>query len=378
MRFPAILILFLAPAFLTTDVSAQGGRTDTKTNEKRNQRTADPTPTPPLTVSTPADDGEVIKVSTTLVSLPVRVMDKKGLFIGGLAKENFKVYEDGVEQEVAMFSNENEPFTVALVLDMSYSTTFKLAEIQSAAIAFIDQLRPQDKVMVVSFAAEVKVLSEPTSVRKEIANAIRATRISTGTSLYEAVDLVVNDRLRHIDGRKAVILFTDGVDTTSRRTFAYDNLSDSLESDSLIYTIRYDTFRDVQNMSRTGVPQVPGPRITRPVSNPFPTGSPTIDPTGAQGTTAEEYEAAEKYLEELSQRTGARSYNASSVGNLSEAYAKIASELREFYSVGYYPNSERIPGKKAAIKVRVDREGVSVRSREGILRRKTESPRIKE
>lgn len=232
--------------------------------------------------------------------------------------------------------------------------------------------------MVVSFAADVNVLCEPTNVRKDIAGAIRSTRISTGTSLYEAVDTVINRYLRNIEGRKAVILFSDGVDTTSRRTFAYDNLSDALESDSLIYTIRYDTFQDVQAMSRAGLPPVAGPRITRPVSNPLPTESPSLGQTGIQGTTPEEYEAAEKYLRDLSQRTGARTYNASTVGNLSEAYSKIASELREFYSVGYYPSSERVPDKQVSIKVRVDREGLVVRSREGILRRKRDGPQIKE
>ena len=81
-------------------------------------------------------------VDTKLVTIPVRVMDRKGRFLPGLAKENFKVYEDGVEQEIALFSNDSQPFTVALVLDMSYSAKFKAAEIQNAAIIFWIGLRP--------------------------------------------------------------------------------------------------------------------------------------------------------------------------------------------------------------------------------------------
>ena len=116
-----------------------------------NQRTPTPTPTPDKSFATAgrdtsSDDGEVIKVNTQLVSIPVRVLDKKNRFIGGMTKENFKIYEDDVEQDVALFSNEHEPFTVALLLDMSYSSTFKIADIQSAAIAFIDQLGPQDRL----------------------------------------------------------------------------------------------------------------------------------------------------------------------------------------------------------------------------------------
>ena len=135
--------------------------------EKINRRAPDSiaSPTPP---DRPTSDDEVIKVTTQLVSVPVRVMDKKGRFIGGLARESFRVFEDGVEQELAYFSNENEPFTVAMVLDMSYSTTFKIGDIQSAALAFIDQLRPDDKVMVVSFDQDVHLLCEPTSDRREI------------------------------------------------------------------------------------------------------------------------------------------------------------------------------------------------------------------
>ncbi|MEQ1646638.1 MAG: VWA domain-containing protein, partial [Pyrinomonadaceae bacterium] len=218
--FRQIALLLSTVALLVTFTAAQSRRPGSSTEGKPNQRQAStptPLPTPATENVATLDDGEVIKVSTQLVSIPVRVMDKKGRFIGGLAKENFKVVEDGVEQEIALFSNEHQPFTVALVLDMSYSTTFKIAEIQSAAIAFIDQLRPQDKVMVVSFDAEIHVLCDATSDRKEIYRAIKSTKIDNGTSLYEAMDLIINNRLRQIEGRKAIILFTDGVDTSSRR-----------------------------------------------------------------------------------------------------------------------------------------------------------------
>ncbi|MEO7658563.1 MAG: VWA domain-containing protein, partial [Pyrinomonadaceae bacterium] len=322
-----------------------------------------------------SDDDDVIRVSTQLVAVPVRVMDRKGRFIGGLGKENFRVFENGTEQEVALFSNEHQPFTVALVLDMSYSAKFKIADIQSAAIAFIDQLRPQDKVLVVSFDGDVHVLCEATGDRRVIYRAIRSTKIATGTSLYEAVDLVMNNRLRQLDGRKAVILFTDGVDTTSRRSSDYQNLHDAMELDSLIYTIRYDTFADVQNMKNgTVVPAPPKISIptTQPSGVPLPVLLPTIGTPSSQGTTREEYEKAAEYLDQLALRTGGRQYDATSVGNLADAYSKIASELREFYTVGYYPVEERRDGKSTNIKVKVDKEGVVVRSREGFTYSRSE------
>lgn len=364
-----VLIIAAFVAF----ASAQAGRVTTGGGGKNNQRSPQPTPTAtPMTAAVPESpvestiDGDVIRVNTQLVAIPVRVMDKKGRFIGGLVKENFRVTEDGVEQDVSIFSNEHEPFTVALVLDMSYSTTFKIAEIQSAAIAFIDQLRPQDKVMVVSFDQDVHLLCEATSDRQAIYRAIKSTKISTGTSLYEAVEMVINDRLRRIDGRKAIILFTDGVDTTSRRSNDLRNLDDAMELDALIYPIRYDTFADVQTMKGGTQPTVDVPLpggTTIPVKIPVRTEPNTT----TQGTTPEEYELAKEYLYQMAVRTGGRSYEASTLGDLGTAYSRIASELREFYSIGYYPKDERVPGKRINIKVKVDKEGLSVRTRSGYL-----------
>lgn len=371
------VVFFACGSYLT----AQSRREKPPESGKANQRVSTPTPTPAPTPdpineaagNIPADDGEVIKVNTQLVSVPVRVMDKKGRFIGGLQKENFKVFEDGMEQEISLFSNEHQPFTVALVLDMSYSTTFKIGDIQNAAIAFIDQLRPQDKVMVISFDEEVHMLCEATNDRKEVYGAIKSTKIATGTSLYEAVDRVINERLRQIEGRKAIILFTDGVDTTSRRSNDMRNLTDAMELDALIYPIRYDTYADVQAMkSGTNATKPPPIRIPIPgqgTENKFPFPLPTVGTPSSQGTTAEEYRKAAEYLDQLSQRTGGRMYEASTLGNLSDAYSRIASELREFYSIAYYPKDERVGGKTSNVKVRVDQPGLSVRSRETFIQR---------
>ena len=373
MKLRLSTIVFLLAACFAINIAAQSKRPEVNTDGKKNQRVQPlptPLPTPPDTLT--ADDGEIIKVNTQLVSVPVRVMDKKGRFISGLAKENFKVFENGKEQEISLFSSENEPFTVALVIDMSYSTKFKIGEIQSAAIAFIDQLRPQDKVMVVSFDDEVHVHCEATSDRKEIYRAIKSTEIATGTSLYEAIDLVMNNRMRQTEGRKAIILFTDGVDTTSRRASDFSNLHDAMEQEAIIYTIRYDTFADVQNM-KSG-PIIQKPKITIPTTqtggSSLPNMIPTIMMPSSQGTTEEEYRKAAEYLDQLAMRTGGQRYDALNLGNLADAYSRIASELREFYSVGYYPTEEREPGKTSSVKVRVDREGVVVRARETYTKRK--------
>lgn len=322
-------------------------------------------------------DSEILKIETEIVSIPVRVSDRKGRFIGGLIKENFQVLEDKIPQEIAYFSNERQPFTVALVLDMSYSTTFKIAEIHQAAINFIGQLRGADKVMIVSFDGEVHVLTEPTGDRDALTRAVRSTAISqTGTSLYEAVDLVVNQKLKKIAGRKAIVLFTDGVDTTSRRANDLGNLSDALESDALVYPIRYDTFSDVQAMKNKPVIVPPARKSPIPSTNPspfpfpFPTGtggSGSIGTPGAAGTTVEDYRKAEEYLNEMANRTGGTVYQASTGANLAQAFSAIAAELREYYSLGYYPKENRKAGKTRRLKVLVDRKDMVVRARESYV-----------
>ena len=340
--------------------------------KKGNERPAPPPPTPtpvPETVDDAPDSGDVVSVDTKLVTIPVRILDKKNRFIGGLPQTSFTVFEDGVQQEIAYFTNEAQPFTVALVLDMSYSTTFKISEIQAAAIAFIDQLRPDDKVMVISFDQEIHLLCDATNDRGTIHRAIRRTAIATGTSLYDTVNVTLNDRLRRINGRKAVVLFTDGVDTTSEASNDSDNLRDALEMDALIYPIRYDTFADVQSMKGDGPLRLPlpgqmPPTTPRGVPNTIPgTGIPIPATPSDKGTSPEEYRHAEEYLTKLADLTGGRIYLASSFGNLNGAFAKIASELREFYSLGYYPTSEEVPGRTRRLKVKVDQPGVIVKAR---------------
>jgi len=390
MRFKLLILLAFIVFGGTVGAIAQSGKGGSAGSGKANKRPASvkPTATPmPAAAEEPGEiDGPEIVVDTKLVTIPVRVMDRKGRFLPGLAKENFKVFEDGVEQDVALFSNDAQPFTVALVLDMSYSAKFKAGEIQTAAIEFIDQLRPEDKVIVIAFDEEVHILCEPTSDRKIIYGAIRQTKISTGTSLYEAVDLTINDRLKKIEGRKAMVLFTDGVDTTSRRSNDFENLRDAMETDSIIYPIRYDTYSDVQRIKNnptaqtipiggTGLPtggpptgstppMIPGSQKTLGLPFPIPavgTGTPSD-----KGTTREEYAKGEEYLNELAIRSGGRIFVADTLGNLSNAFAKIAAELREFYSIGYYPKDEEASGVRK-VKVKVDQPNAAVKARDSYV-----------
>src|SRR5438445_2166389 len=137
-------------------------------------------PSPAPTATPPSDDNEVIKIETNIVTLPVSVLDRDGRFISGLQKNDFKIYEDGVEQKVDYFQSVEQPFSVILLLDVSPSTQFQIEDIQNAAITFVNQLRAGDRVMVIAFDEHVHVLSPLTSNRNQLRNAIRQAELATG------------------------------------------------------------------------------------------------------------------------------------------------------------------------------------------------------
>ncbi|MEZ5429205.1 MAG: VWA domain-containing protein [Pyrinomonadaceae bacterium] len=370
-----IAVAFCLSLFCLSGISvrAQSRRTppDNNTNQKANRRPAETAPPAKTGDAAAETDDEIIKIDTRIVTVPVKVVNRSGGFVSGLVREDFQLFEEKAEQEIAFFSDEQEPFTVALVLDMSYSSTFKINEIQSAALAFIGQLREDDRVMVISFDEDVHILSEPTSDRRVLRAAIYKTAVASGTSLYDAVDEVINRRLKNIQGRKAIILFTDGVDTTSRRTFSNNNLRDAQECDALIYPIQYDTFSDVQAMKNRPVIVRQPPVVTSPVPSkdkkPFPVPTSTIGTPNSQGTSEEDYQKADQYLNEMADRTGGKLFRAQTTLYLAQAFSEIAEELRSFYSLGYYPPEDAEPGERRSLKVKVKRDGVSVRARDSYV-----------
>ena len=184
-------------------------------------------------------EGDVIRIDTNLVTVPVSVLDKDGRFISDLQRDQFKVFENGVEQKTAYFESTEKPFTVALLLDTSGSTFFHLWEIKEAAINFARQLRPQDRVLVVTFDRLVMLLTEATSDQNVVSEVIQRNAITGfSTRLYDAIDLVIKARLNKIEGRKAIVLFTDGVDTGSYQATYQSTLHEVEELDALIYPIQ--------------------------------------------------------------------------------------------------------------------------------------------
>ena len=315
-------------------------------------------------------EGEVLRVNTTLVTVPATVMDRNGRYVADLSKEDFRLFENGIEQEVAYFAAVEKPFTVVLMLDTSASTWSKLKQIKEAAIAFVDELRPEDKVMVVSFASGLTIKCEVTGDRKKIRDAIRGTGRGMSTHLYDAMDKLMEKHLNRIPGRKAVVLFTDGVDATSSDATYESTIRTAEELDALIYPILYDTYDPSSDHGGSSAPsRLPGIWKRFPFPLPFPIPTQGGGNTGGgPGTSRADYDRGEKYLRDLAYLTGGRLFEASrDLRYLQAAFSSIAEELRRQYSLGYYPNRLARSGDRRRIKVQVKRSDVVVRARDSYI-----------
>lgn len=347
------------PRSIYVSPKARDEKTKSKNKGEAKGRTKQTAPAPPATSQPNDDDGEVLKVETNLITIPVSVFDRNGLYIPSLRQTDFKIFEDGKEQEIAYFGTSDKPFTVVLLIDTSPSTEYKIDEIRRAATAFVDQLKAQDKVMVIEFDANVHVLTEATGDRQKIYKAIRRADFGDGTGLFDAVDFSLNKRLGKIEGRKAIVLFTDGVDTASYKARYESTVDAAEESEAMIFPIYYNTFLAARGIGTGGAMSVP-PTLGVPEDD---------DPmTNARGTTSAEYALGKKYLEDLAAATGGRVFRPEATpGGLVAAFEGIAEELRRQYNIGYYPQAESQAGQRKQIKVRVNRPNLVVRSRDSYI-----------
>lgn len=312
------------------------------------------------------ESDDIIEIETNFVTLPVSVLDRNGRFIAGLQQNDFKIFENNKEQKVEFFASVEKPFTVALLIDVSPSTQYKINEIQDAAISFVNQLRPDDKVMVVAFDENYTILSRATNNRSQLEYAIRRANFGSGTSLYDSVSRTINQELRQIEGRKAIVLFTDGVDTTSNRANYQSTIRMVEEVDALIYPIRYDTYRQYTGSGGGNTSQNRRtPRtgsILGDILGAIITGGGGNVSVGSAGTSPEDYERGKEYLEELARYSGGRKFESATTRNLDDAFRSIAEELRRQYSLGYYPESGET-GERRSIRVRVKRPNLVVRTK---------------
>jgi VWFA-related protein len=259
-----------------------------------------------------------------------------------------------VKQSIELCGSVEEPFSVALLLDSSGSTEAALEQIKSAAMAFLSNLRPQDRVMVISFNDSVEVLSELTNDTRRLEAAVRSIKSGEFTQVYEAVYTAVWDRLRDIPGRKAVIVFSDGIDTASSEISLEDTLDAVIETeDIIVYPIRYATREDTERKMET--------RLRASLSSDSQALSAKLDESRRALDRA--YRGADEYLQQLADMSGGIVERADKLGDLKAALGRIAEELRHQYLLGYYPTNKQKDDKSRRIAVRVSRQGLTVRAR---------------
>ena len=305
-----------APRILTPSVDGLGmPRSNSKQNDAEGRA-----PVLPKNVSNASTSNNAIKVNVSLVTVPTIVSDGDGRHVPDLSAKDFHVFENGVEQQIDRVIPEVTPFNVVLMLDTSGSTLFEHSQIQNAALAFVETLRAEDRIMVVSFDSYIYLDSAFTLDRAALRRAILRTDTGAGTRLYDALDLVLTECLSRVEGRKAIVLFTDGIDTESWLARLGNYQEKVEESDALVYVVQYDA------------------RLAS---------------------------FASKYLNGLSENSGGRLFIGSTITTLTGAFAGISDELQHQYTICYYPSSQVSDSAFRQIRVTVDRPGAKIRARAG-------------
>jgi VWFA-related protein len=307
-----------------------------------------------------------IRANVDMVSLPVVVTDKVGKRITDLKQEDFRVFENGVQQEIAGFAATDEPVDIVLMLDTSGSTEKELAKIQNAAIEFVHQLHPDDEVAIMSFAKDVTLQEDFTIDRGKNEYGIKKTRSGGCTVEYEAVWLALEEVLKPIKERKALVLFTDGVDTCSGKASEKDTLELAKETQATIYSVYYDTEEDLYRRT----PTLGSPTQLPPVIwNPRPAGSSI--PAGP-GSSRQEYMAAREYLKKLAEYSGGLMFDAKQ--DLSYVFSEVARELASQYSIGYYSTDNKHDGKFRKIEIKLNKPDLVARTKKGYFAKKEKKP----
>jgi VWFA-related protein len=285
-----------------------------------------PSPSPAAASGQNGEDvgeGEVLRISANLVSVPVTVINRQGQYVVDLHQQDFRVFEDGKEQTIVHFSNVDQPFSVVLLIDTSGSTAPFLDQIKGAAKAFADQLRPADTVRPVYFHGEIKSLTTEGVNDHKLFDAaidrIESGPTNMGTRLYDAVAFGLR-ALKPVATRRAVILLSDGENTWGKNTMK-STLREAEESEVVVYTVQYGDLKPLRHQE-----------------------SPQI------------------YLQQLAEKTGGRYFKGGDMNGIKQSFVEVAKELRRQYVVGYEPNEpERVGVRK--IRVKVSRKHVAVRAR---------------
>jgi VWFA-related protein len=338
-----------------------------------------------------------LKVEAREVVLPVTVRDKKGALVSSLKAGDFTLTEDGHPQKIKSFTREtNLPFRLGLLVDTSRSLSGAMENERKAAGKFVDQMLPadpkagaaKDEAFLIHFDREVELLEDFTNSRDKLHRELdgmgpsRAGREDAqgpettgdererqrggrgGTQLYDAIYLASDELMRPKDGRKALVIFSDGVDRGSK-----DSLNDAVDAadraNLAVYTIY---FKGEQERSTNGIPGMGGGHRGGMGGGGYPGGGGGGYPGGGGGRRGGEEKPqvdGKKILEKIATRTGGRYFEAKKKDNLEEIYGQIAEELRGQYLLTYTPDMVDKEGGFHKIALKAGKDDLTVVTREG-------------
>src|ERR1700719_2705614 len=346
------------------------------------------------------DAATTIAVDVKEVTLPVTVRDKHGKIVRDLTKDDFTLQEDGRPQTIRYFSQEaNLPLTMGLLVDTSRSQTNVLDAERNASRSFLDQMLVQekDKAFLIHFDREVELLQDLTSSREKLQAALELLKTPSdrersndpndsdsrsgsgshragGTQLYDAVFLASNELMKKQQGRKALIILSDGVDRGSK-TYLESAIESSQRADTVVYSIYFaDSHHEHRNegqrrgggMGRGGGGWPGGGGGWPGGGGGYPGGGGGRGgPGGGQRHPEEPRTDGKKILERISRETGGRFFEVSKKESVGEIYTSIVEELRTQYSMGYAPDKNSAASGYHHVTLAVKRKDLTVQTREG-------------
>jgi len=266
------------------------------------------------------------KSGTSIVPVLATVTDSQGRLVPNLEQEDFTVLDNGKPQPITLFQNETQPFTVVVMLDFSFSMTTHLDLLKAATEQFILRMLPKDKGQVGAFSDKIQFSGEFTNDRDDLVAALKDLQFGNPTRLYDAIDASI-DMLKDVEGRKIVLVFTDGDDTASRRGMG-DVLDKARLTETMIYAIGLES----------EFPIAPGRmQRTRP----------------------------DRGLRKLADETGGGYFELKKTTELAPTFTRVAQELHSLYTIGFAPMV--LDNKEHRLEVRLKQPGHTGRARKSYI-----------
>jgi len=273
------------------------------------------------TLALAAQQGPTFRATTQIVAVPTTVVDAQGRLVPSLEQDQFSILDNGKPQEITFFQNETQPFTVVVMLDFSGSMTANLKFLIAATEQFLLRMLPADKGMVGAFSDRIEFSGDFTNDRDDLIAALKDLQYGNPTRLWDAVDQSIG-MLEGLDGRKVVLVFTDGDDTSSRVGFG-KVMDRARQEEVMVYAIGLQSeYFNGQRMVRS---------------------------------------QPDRSLKKIAEETGAGYFELKTTDELAPTFTRVAQELHSLYTLGFAPAA--LDGKEHKLEVRMKTASMTARAR---------------